>query len=177
MVASNVDWLSAPHAAQRAPNWRHQQAGADALNGRFRLPAEADVSLRALTDCLQSLRAAENESQRSALLRLPHCRDFRIPLELFENREMGCRIESLVLAGQCDSKIAKQVKLDVNAVALYITLFFDVRELVCNPHYVVSSAIQPEASVGIPDTARRRVAMKAAAYFCGPQALNDYFFW
>src|SRR5687767_2759243 len=97
MVSCTTPWLDGAQAGLPPPDKRYRQALADAAQNRFWLPGHAHSALRGFTECLQRLDSAANEAQRRAVFRLPHCRQFRVPLELFENREEACRLEAWVL--------------------------------------------------------------------------------
>lgn len=161
--------------AQRSPDWRYQQAVADAVQLKFRLPGQADQWLRTLTHCLAQLNSARDETQRREVLGSRTFAELKHPLQLYPDREAACEIEARILARRSAKEIAEQLKLTVSTVSWYQLLFFDVESQLNAADYIRRFAISAEFAVGSPDTARRRVAMKALAYFSGPRAIDELF--
>jgi len=167
--------VNAPHHpahANRPPDWRARQAYVDAAAGRLRPPRWATRAQRWLTLQLQGRTGTLNEALR-AILRDPSTQEFRQIVDLYCHRDRAAKLEALLLA-RVPWPIL-QTTYCYTYVPIYAELFFDVVARLGDATYIVDYAIRPEASVGPPATAKRRVATKLFGFFCGADALEDLY--
>jgi len=159
--------------AKRAPDWRVQQARADAKSRQLRLTSACSEMRRAAMFYAEWDRA--DAQRRERLRRDGRFRDTAAVLKWYDERDKGVQIEALVLARMTSAYIAKQLGLSTEAVDRYITLCFDVRLALDDAPYILRHAVASERRRGDPTTSRRRTVMKLLAYHCGPQVLSDLY--
>lgn len=150
----------------RRPDWRYQQvlANLDRYPRPRRRWAGADQYLRAMRDFLFWLRTGRMsvESRLAAPFPGPSA-----VWGLYRSRHPLSRlaVECLILARQSDAEIARRQQLSVTAVRWYGEIFFDVRNWLGAPDWIVAKVLH---GTGLRGQADPQVTIRQLAYFGGP---------
>lgn len=154
----------------RRPTWRSDLAEELHACGRMPPNKSIDPPFAELIHFRRRLEQAATEADFAKLRR-------RHPalveaVELHERNALTrWMLEARVLAGQSTTEIAHLLQLSAATVAMYEAVFFDVRDRLEAPYWVIGQAIGPRYHEKL-EACRVDAVLKVFAYYCGPRMLD-----
>jgi len=153
--------------ALRPPDWRYQRALRLVQEGRHLSPRHYDATTRAIAE---QLRARQRKGV-SAVVGSQGDIDLRAAMHIyFSTLPLRAVIEALVLAGEAPTSIATHVGVSARAIEWYETAFFDVRDRLSAPAFIVHRVIAGAAAQS--GSAPFMHVWKTAAYLGGASVLH-----
>ena len=154
----------------RRPKWRFDLAEELYACGHAAPSKSVDPQFAELVRFHRALKQAATEvDYEKVRLRHPALVDAS---ELYEENGLSrWTLEARVLAGQTTAEIAELLRLSVETVAMYEAAFFDVRDRLEAPYWIVGKALGPQYHEKL-EAGRVDVVLKTFAYHCGPGILE-----
>jgi hypothetical protein len=156
------------HAA-RSPSWRFDLASELVGSDRRAPSKQADAMLAAVFDFLRRYGRKRDDADLEAigLLHPDLTRAFDLYLRGGLKRS---ELEARILARQIDAEIAAAMRIPPGTVAAYEAAFFNVRDRLGHPYYILLQAIPNHVDKLIDGDAA--TVLKLFGYFVGPVALD-----
>ena len=157
----------------RLPAWRYLQAKRAVSSGRILVASRVDALTAKLASYLREESECPNEAVRRRIQRKYN--PLAAAVEMYRDGlgASSCYIESLILAREPTSEIAKRMAVSPEVIACYRSCFFSVGAHLDDREYILRCAIWSRQRCRA-DFARRQAAMKLIAYCCGADALNVF---